>query len=181
MHIAKIILTFLLTISISLVWSQENIIKKELIERSVKIINSDTLLKSVELENEYFINEGRVTDGGCTLTGFTKNGSILKIVSWVGFSYGNEIFEYYYKNNKLLFVYEEHHSFVFDKELGEFRHDSTEITFRGRYYFINNKLIDYITTGHNRFEDDSVDPERTLLKESELNRGIILKKLKSTR
>jgi hypothetical protein len=178
MRIATFIITLILTQSISVVWGQNDIKTVEIIERVVKKINSDTTKKSIELDNEYFINEGRVTDGGCSLTGFTKNGSIVKIVSWVGLSFGNEIIEFYYKNNKLIFVYEEFHSFVFDKDLGEIRHDTTEKTFLGRYYFNNSKLINYITTGHNRFEDDTVDPEQTLLNESESHKIVLLRKIK---
>ena len=153
----------------------------EEIRSEFKLINSDSTYKKVELDNDYFIDEGRITDGGCSLTGYCKKGIIRKIVSWVGLSCGNEIIEFYYKNNKLIFVYEEFHSFVYDKGSGEFRQDTTEKTFIGRYYFKNAKLIDYITTGHNRFEDDTLDPEKTLLNESGLNVNAILRKLKNSR
>lgn len=176
-----IISTVLLILSTNSVLCQ--VVAKEIEEIRVefKLINSDSTYKKVELDNEYFINEGRVADGGCSLTGYSKNGIVKKIVSWVGLSAGNEIIEYYYKNNKLIFVYEEFHSFVYDKVSGEFRHDTTEKTFIGRYYFKNSKLIDYITTGHNRFEDDTVDPEKTLLTESRSNMNAILRKLKNIR
>jgi len=159
------------------------VVTKEIedIRSEFKLINSDSTYKKIELDNDYFIDEGRITDGGCSLTGYSKNGSIRKIVSWVGLSSGNEIIEFYYKNSKLIFVYEEFHSFVYDKANGEFRHDTTEKTFIGRYYFKNSKLIDYITTGHNRFEDDTVDPEKTLLIESGSNMNAILRKMKNIR
>jgi len=153
----------------------------EEIRSEFRLINSDSTYKKVELDNDYFIDEGRVTDGGCSLTGYSQNGSIRKIVSWVGLSSGNEIIEFYYKNNKLIFVYEEFHSFVYDKARAEFRHDTTEKTFIGRYYFKNSKLIDYITTGHNRFEDDTVDPEKTFLAESGSNMNAIFRKMKNIR
>ena len=181
MRIAIPILTLLLTLSISPVWGQKNTVLTEIIQRQVKGINRDTTMKSTELDNEYFIKKGKVTDGGISLTGFSKNGDIVKMVSWVGLSFGNEIFEYYYNNGKLIFVYEEFHSFVFDEKKSELRHDTTEITFKGKYYFYKNKLINYVTTGHNRFEDDTLDPEQTLLKESEANRLLLLRKLKTIR
>lgn len=173
--------TFLLLLSGNSVLCQ--VVTKEIeeIRSEFKLINSDSTYKKVELDTDYFIEEGRITDGGCSLTGYSKNGSIRKIVSWVGLSSGNEIIEFYYKNNKLIFVYEEFHSFVYDKVSGEFRHDTTEKTFIGRYYFKNSKLIDYITTGHNRFEDDTVDPEKTFLTESGSNMNAILRRMKNIR
>jgi hypothetical protein len=177
MRIVTPILTLLLSLSISSVCGQNNTGLTEIIQRLVMGINRDTTLKAIELDNEYFIMEGKVTDGGISLTGYSKNGNIVKIVSWVGLSIGNEIFEFYYKNGKLIFVYEEFHSFVFDEEKSELRHDTTEITFKDKYYYYQNKLIDYVTTGHNRFEDDTVDPEQTLLKESEANRLLLLRYL----
>lgn len=173
--------TFLLLLSGNSVLCQVVTKVIDEIRSECKLINSDSTFKIIELDNDYFIDEGRITDGGCSLTGYSKNGIIRKIVSWVGLSYGNEIIEFYYKNNKLIFVYEEFHSFVFDKGSGEFRQDTTEKTFIGRYYFKHTKLIDYITTGHNRFEDDTVDPEKTLLNESGLNLNAILRKLKENR
>lgn len=181
MRITTYILTLVLTLSISSVWGQNNIVLTEIIQRVVKGINNDTSLKSFELDNDYFINEGNVSDGGISLTGYSKNGDILKIVSWIGLSMGNEIIEFYYKSGKLIFVYEEFHSFVFDEVKDEHRHDTVEISFKGRYYFNKNKLIDYVTTGHNRFENDTIDPEQTLLKESEANRLLLFRNMKIIR
>jgi hypothetical protein len=176
-----LIVTFLLILTGNSLFCQ--VLTKEIgeIRREFKLINSDSTYKKVELDNDYFIERGRITDGGCSLTGYVKSGSIRKIISWVGLSSGNEIIEFYYKNNKLIFVYEEFHSFVYDKSSGEFRQDTTEKTFIGRYYFKEDKLNDYITTGHNRFEDDTVDPERTLLAESGSNMQAILRKMKNIR
>ena len=156
-------------------------ISLEDIRKEIRIINDDTALVIIEPDNGCFIAKGRVTDGGCSLKGYYKNGSIRKIVSWVGLSSGNEIMEFYYKDNHLIFVYEEFRSFVYDKVSGSFSKDSTEKTFSGRYYFQKNKLINYITTGHNRFEVDTVDPEKTLLAEAEAFLSELLKKMKSQR
>lgn len=147
------------------------------IRNEFRVINNDSNLRMIEIDNDFFVAKGRVTDGGCSLKGYYKNGSIRKIVSWVGLSSGNEIMEFYYKDNQLIFVYEEFRSYVYDKVSGSFSKDSTEKTFSGRYYFQKNKLIDYITMGHNRFEDDTVDPEKTLLAEAEAFRREILRKM----
>ncbi|UAB85818.1 hypothetical protein INR75_07350 [Zunongwangia sp. SCSIO 43204] len=49
--------------------------------------------------------------------------------------------------------------------------------FDGIYIFRNRKLIDQISLGHNRFEDDSIDAEETFLKELEIYKKKISKKL----
>jgi hypothetical protein len=38
--------------------------------------------------------------------------------------------------------------------------DDGDIAEKQNYYFYDNKLIDQITTGHNRFEDDHIDTEK---------------------
>lgn len=77
--------------------------------------------------------------------------------------------EFYYSNSELIFVYKLFNSFVYVDSLNTFDYTKTERTVEGRYYFYNGKLFDYIITGHNRFEDDSLDPESVLLKESNRN------------
>jgi len=144
------------------------------IRKEFKSINSDSTLKKVTLNNEEFLDQ--VPDGGGQLTGFYKAGQIRKIVRWLGLSNGNEIFEFYFKNDQLIFVYEEFHSFVYDDKKQVLRFDTTEKSFMGRYYFSDNKLIDFETTGHNRFEDDSIDPEKTLLTEASDNKKILARK-----
>jgi hypothetical protein len=172
-------LTTILTLSFVTTCGQD---KAKLINDSrkeFKVINSDTTLKKVILENEEFL--GHMTDGGGQLTGFYKAGQLKKIVSWVGLSNGNEVFEFYFKDNKLVFVYEQFNSFVYDQKKQAFRLDTTERTFEGRYYFADNKLIEQITTGHNRFEDDSIDPQRTLLRDATENKELLTRKIKNSR
>jgi hypothetical protein len=105
-----------------------------------------------------------------------KNNSLRKIVVSVGLSHGLETLEFYFLKNKLIFVYEKFEGFVFDEKRSEFDYTKTEANFEGRYYFDAGKFIDYITTGHNRFEDDSLDPEMVLLNEAEDYRKLLDKK-----
>ena len=51
--------------------------------------------------------------------------------------------------------------------------------FSGTYIFRNKQLIDQISTGDNRFEDDSIDAEETFLKELEFYKKKISEKLES--
>lgn len=171
------ILTTLLVLNFAFVFGQDKVEIINQIRKEYKIINHDTALKKVILKNESFVKP--MTDGGGELAGYYKVGQLKKMVSWIGLSYGNRIFEYYFKNNKLIFIYEQCNSFVFDKEYQQFRLDTTEVAFEGRYYFHDNKLIDQITTGHKRFEDDSIDAEKTLLKEADDNRKLMDRKRRS--
>ncbi len=49
--------------------------------------------------------------------------------------------------------------------------------FDGIYIFRNRELIDQVSLGHNRFEDDSIDAEETFLKELEFYKNKISEKL----
>src|ERR1700752_4941469 len=114
----KIILLFLLIFSLAIYGqAHEDIIKN--IRKDFKAINTDTTLKKISLENEEFLEN--VPDGGGELTGFFKADSIVKITEWIGLSYGNRIREYYYKHDKLFFIFEKFESFVQTKK-GELDH-----------------------------------------------------------
>ncbi len=149
------------------------------IRKEFKSINSDSTLIKVVLNNEEFLDHA--TDGGGQLTGFYKGGQLKKMVSWIGLSNGNEIFEFYFSNNKLIFVYEQFNSFIYDQEKEILRADTTERTFEGRYYFKDEKLIDQVTTGHNRFEDDSIDPEKTLSTQADEYKKLLSRKSQNSR
>jgi hypothetical protein len=134
----------------------------ELIKR-VGFINNDKSLTQVTLTNQEFMTE--MTDGGGELIGFFKNKAIQKITRKVGRSYGIETYDYYFNNGQLVFVYELFSGFVYKESTSMFDYTKTEINFIGRYYFKEDKLIDSETTGHNRFEDDTIDIETTLITE----------------
>lgn len=110
-----------------------------------------------------------MTDGGGKLAGYYKNDQIEKITREIVLSYGIETFDYYFTAGRLIFVYETLKGYSYDEDLGKFDYTKTEINFVGRYYFRDNKLIDSETTGHSRFEDDSIDIETTLIKEMKDN------------
>ncbi len=138
-------------------------IKKE-ISKDVQLVNSAVGYKMTKLNAEEFLDE--VPDGGGELIGYFKSGQIKRIRQWVGLSNGNRTMEFYFKSEKLMFVYEKMNSFIYNVRKQTFDNTRTEVTFIGRYYFRDDKLIDYETTGHNRFEDDSINPEKVLVDEA---------------
>jgi len=93
MSTAIFILTTTLTVSFLTALGQDKARIVSDIRKEFKIINNDTTLKKVVLNDEEFLDH--TTDGGGQLTGFYKEGQLRKIVSWIGLSNGNEIFDFF--------------------------------------------------------------------------------------
>jgi hypothetical protein len=179
MRFAALILTVGLTLTFTISFAQEKTKLVNEIRKQVNVIDSDTTQKKVVLNNEEFLEHA--ADGGGQLAGFYKAGQLRKIVRSVGLSNGNEIVDFYFKDNKLIFVHDQFNSFVYDPDKQTFRFDTTEKTFDGHYYFYNNKLIDQISTGHNRFEDDNIDAEKIWLTEANDNKKLLERNKKKSR
>lgn len=145
------------------------------IVREVLAIDAATQLKEVKLDAEDFLMHQ--PDNGGELIGFFENRSIRKISLWVGLSNGFETKDYYFKNDMLIFVHEQFNSIIYDTERDEFDVSKTEKTFNGRYFFKSGKMLHYETTGHNRFEDDTIDPEISLRTEANDYRSLLSSKL----
>jgi len=142
------------------------------IQTSTKKINSElTSSKKVIIENEELME--KMTDGGGELTGYFMNGEIRKMELRVGLSYGISELEFFYRDSKLYVVLETFRQFKYSEETDSFDHSQTEQTFKGEYLFINS--FDYETSGHNRFENDELDPQ-TVLQDEAYNYLTILKK-----
>lgn len=156
--------------------AQTDLEKVEMIQGYVEDIHLDTLLKSVSLENDEFMEQ--VTDGGGELTGFYRSGRIYKIYRSVGISYGMYITEYYYRKNELMFVHEKFSQYGTDT-VGTFDYTIVTTTYSGNYFFEKGKMIYSNSTGHSRFEADSVDAAKTLTEESAHDSKLIEKKIKS--
>ena len=122
-------------------------------------INSDKNLKINTLEAEEFLENN--PDGGAELKGYKRKDSIVKIVEWIGLSYGNRMREFYFKNQKLIFVYEKFDSFI-DEKSESLNHSKPKKAFEGRYYFNNDKLIDEKLSGKKPMEDEKTNPTQLL-------------------
>jgi len=112
-------------------------------------INRDTTLKKILVEDEDFMEQA--TDGGGELTGYFKNKSLVKIVEWIGLSFGNRTREFYLKENKLFFVYEKFQFFL-ETDSG-LNHEKFGSWCEARYYFNNEKLISKKITGKYKIAD----------------------------
>ena len=67
--------------------------KVEQIRKSVEQINQDTAYTTKILDNEQFLEH--MTDGGGQLTGYFKNGQLVKVLERVGLSSCVTTYEYY--------------------------------------------------------------------------------------
>lgn len=141
--------------------AQSKATQKEAIRQEFKLINSDPALKKLTLKNEAFLEQ--MTDGGGELTGFYKNGQLVKIVAWIELSDGNKVVEYYFKNGALIFVYGQFNTWVYNAKRDEFDHSKTKILFEGRYYFHQQKLLEQITQGYMHADDEPFYKEQNLL------------------
>lgn len=151
--------------------------REELIDNirsKVEDIHLDTALKTVTLQNEEFLEN--MTDGGGELTGFYKKGKIYRVYQSIGISYGVGITEYYYSSKgSLIFVREKFDAYVHDSLSLDY--SKTTNTFNGVYYFSKDSLIHSSSTGHNKFEEDNIDPAKYYLEESKRNIDLIRKKM----
>ena len=89
---------------------------------------------------EEFLGHG--TDNGGNLTAYYKGDSLKKVIEWVGLS--NKVIqnEYYFDNDKLIFVFSTESRYRFNDTTQGFDYTKLDNVFKGRYYFDNGKLID---------------------------------------
>ena len=148
------------------VFSQDSATIKILtrIRTQVQSLNRETGFKVVRLDAEDFLDGD--PDGGAELKGYFKKGKPLKIYQFIGVSTGNELIEFYYSGDDLVFVFEAFKSFRVNKTNDGLDHSKTTITFEGRYYFDKNKLIHKIVTGTSHNADAPGYPEQFLITSS---------------
>ena len=169
-----IFLFFLGTVILIVSFAQTKDEQIKLIRKKFEIINKDTTLKKVVLENEEFLSN--MTDGGGKLTGSYKNKEIKKIYEWIGLSNGISIKEFYFDKGQLIFVYEKFDSFVFDDKKNEFDLTKTKTIFEGRYYFNNKKLFSRSSKGDKSLAARDESTEDDLIERATENLEALSKK-----
>lgn len=129
----------------------------------IKIDQNDSL-KTIVIENEEFLE--KMTDGGGELVGFyDENQKIRKIEVRIFQSIGVQEYYFYLKDEIPILIIDRFKQFAWNEKLDDFDNTRFEGGFYGTYLFDNNHLIDQISLGHNRFEDDQIDAEKTFLNE----------------
>jgi hypothetical protein len=109
------------------------------IRDTVEQINKDTGYTTKTLDNMQFLEQ--MTDGGGQLTGYFKNGQLVKIVERVWLSSCVATYDYYLQNNLLIFIYGQENDFKFVDSAVAFNYDSLTLAMECRYYFNNDQLI----------------------------------------
>lgn len=118
------------------------------IRKTVEQINKDTGYITKTLDNEQFLQQ--TTDGGGQLTGYFKNGKLVKIVEFIGLSSCVNITDYYFKESKLIFVYVTGKEFLYVYSLSTFNSNIQSVTMEYRFYFNNEKMVKKILKGQTR-------------------------------
>ena len=139
-----------------LIYSQEIDRRINDIEKKCQVIDSVKNYQLVRLENEEFLTQ--MTDGGGILKGYLKNDTVWKIEERVGLSFGAINTEYYYWNEKLVFVFQTEENFdqIIDSLVGftGFDHTRLNSVFEGRYYIDDNSIINSVLKGKRLFGDE---------------------------
>ena len=141
-------------------------------------IDNNSSLNKIKLENEEFLEQ--MTDGGGILKGFyDEKNKIRKIEILVSKSTGVQEYNFYLKNESPFLIIDNFRRFAWNEKSSEFDYTKFDGGFNGIYIFDNRKLIDHISLGHNRFEDDQIDIEETFLDENENYVNLIKKTLEN--
>jgi hypothetical protein len=118
------------------------------IRKIVEQINKDSACTIKKLDNDEFLEH--MTDEGGQLTGYFKNGQLVKIIEWIGLSSCADLTEYYLQDNKLIFTYTKGSEYSYSDSLGTFDRSMLNTTMECRFYFDNHKIIKMIFKGSTR-------------------------------
>lgn len=109
------------------------------IREIVEQINTDTAYTTRTIEGDQWMEH--TTDGGGYLTGYFKQGQLVKIVELVGLSSCTLIYEYYFQDDNLIFVYGQEKNFEYVDSLASFDYTTQTLAMEFRFYFESNNLI----------------------------------------
>jgi len=123
------ILTLLLSTTFFFGQTEEEI---KAINKVVEQINKDSTYTKKVLDNEKWLKHN--TDNGGEVTAYIKNGQVVKIIEWVGFSNYISIYEYYIQNNSLIFVYGQEKVFKYDSKTDSFDYNIQTVVSEKLFY-----------------------------------------------
>lgn len=118
---------------------------------------------TVVIDDSTFVQA--MPDRGAKLTGYYKEDTIQKIVTWFGFNFGDVRRDYYYWKDSLIMVIETQklYSTAADAHVNP---DSVKASYTGRYIFSHNELTDVSQKGTYSISDTPADKgemEKTFL------------------
>jgi hypothetical protein len=119
----------------------------------------------------------QMTDGGGQVTGYFKNGQLVKMVEFIGLSSCVNITEYYVQDAKLIFAYTLGKEFLYVDSIATFNSSIQNLTMECRFYFKENKIIKSILKGQTRCSGKPiVDWTKDYLEETTRYRKLLTKK-----
>jgi hypothetical protein len=118
------------------------------IRKAVEQINKDSGYTVKKLSDEEFLEQA--TDNGGQLSGYFKNGQLVKMVEWIGLSSCVNVTEYYLQNNQLIFTYTKGSESPYIESSQSFDQSKFKKTMDCRFYFDNGKLVKSIFFGATR-------------------------------
>jgi hypothetical protein len=155
--------------------AQEIVDLKTSINNTVTKINKEKNTAIKYVSNVQYI---KYNNNAGAVKGVFKNKECIKIIRVIGTEYNYIIDEYFLKNEKLIYVSEVQNNFEYNDTLAAYDYEKIGLHFSGSYWFNNNKEIDEISTGHNRFEGDEAEAEKDFL--ADVKQYLALLKSKST-
>ncbi|MDD5571295.1 MAG: hypothetical protein PHD97_09100 [Bacteroidales bacterium] len=114
----------------------------------VNLIDSDSSYQTKTLTNKQFMEQ--MTDGGGSLTGYFKNGKLVKIKEQIGLSSCIITTEYYLKDNELIFVFTEGKEFLYVDSLKTFDSKTQTPTMTYKCFYKDGELIKKDLKGQTR-------------------------------
>jgi len=130
------------------------------VDRRVQEIDAAKDYEIKTLENEEFLEQ--MTDGGGHLTGFLKDGQLVKMESWVGFSSCVNITEFYFDRGQLVFVQEQGLEFAYVDSTASFDPDLQAVTMVNRLYFSKGGSAPVSQKGSTRCGGNSAPLKETI-------------------
>lgn len=143
------------------------------IRQKFQAINSETNYKVVKVEDAELIL-GHATDGGASITGYYKDGTIQKIIEWVGLSNKVVQNEYYLDSSKLIFVYVTESQYAYNDSLQTLDYSKLVPLSNGRYYFVNSRLFDAVLSRKER-EKSKKDDAKSFLQRTSAYKALLNK------
>ncbi len=161
---AKKMYTIILCLALSFqLFAQTKEAKIKEIKQIVQSISKSKNLQKLLLRGDEFVKDAS-PDGGAELTGYFKKGELVKMIESIGLSNGINNTEYYFKDNQLIFVYDVGKEFTINQKTFSIDYNKLHTTYKRRYYFDKDQLINSIIEGQNFNDSDGTNITNDLVK-----------------
>lgn len=145
-------------------YSQGRLIEKyPSIQREVEAIDQLDSVSTLTLMDAELCRQWSATHGVIQSV-YREDGTIAKLEVTTFEAYGVQVFHFYLQNELPIYVVDRYYRFS-DPNQSSADPPRFDGGFHGTYLFVNGSLIDRISLGHNRFENEENDAEELFLKE----------------